>query len=84
MMRFIDLGKQIAVDETDPDYPREFAFYNTVDDSFLRFNSGSTWESWNDFLSDFDGSQELLLRLKNLCPVWVFKGGEVKDEHNEI
>lgn len=31
MMRFIDLGKQIAVDETDPDYPRQFAFYDTID-----------------------------------------------------
>jgi hypothetical protein len=73
MIRFIDLGKQIAVDETDEDYPREFAFYNTIDDSFFRFNQSSTWTSFSEFALDFKGSQLLLERFKSLCPDWVPK-----------
>jgi hypothetical protein len=74
MIRFIDLGKQIASDETDPDYPRQFAFYNTISDQFLSTNGGQVWYSWDDFLNNaaLELSLEMIERCRSLCPAWVF------------
>lgn len=86
MIRFIDLGKQIAVDESDPEYPRQFCFFNTIDDQFLIYDGEQVWETWEEFdrawrvhLS-FACSQILIqslnneyYRLRSLCPAWVFK-----------
>lgn len=72
MMRFIDLGKQIAVDETDPDYPRQFAFYNTASGEFIELaQMGHVWDSWIDILR-FAGDEDpkLLDRLWGLSPEW--------------
>jgi hypothetical protein len=86
MMRFIDLGKQIAVDESDPDWNREFAFFNTINDHFLEFDDEQVWDSWESFEEsvrehfrptgskrDKEYAEDLLRRLKSLCPKWVFK-----------
>jgi hypothetical protein len=87
MIRFIDLGKQIAVDETDPEWPRQFAFYDTVDDTFVSFDGTEVWDSWGEFESDLiymaetdmrefpyrtELKKETLKRFRGLCPDWVF------------
>ena len=68
MIRFIDLGKQIAVDESDPEWHRQFAFFNTIDDHFLEFNGEQVWESWAEFSAAYQGhykpDPEHLARLK--------------------
>lgn len=73
MMRFIDLGKQIAVDESDPDYPRQFAFYDTVTDRFIAANYEQVFDSWDEFLEQAatELSLQLINRLRSLCPEWV-------------
>jgi len=74
MIRFIDLGKQIGLDE---DWPREFAFYNTVVDDFIKLNGTVVWNNFKEFEQDFKadfGNRYLdyFERLKSLCPEWVF------------
>lgn len=83
MMRFIDLGKQIAVDESDEEWPRQFAFFNTVDSHFLEFDGEQVWDSWTDFEDSWKehwgtvdpaSKKELTRqhdRLKSLCHSWV-------------
>lgn len=87
MMRFIDLGKQIAVDESDPDEDRQFCFFNTIDSQFLKFDGESVWTSWKDFDAAWKAHWGTVLpqqlrsltreyeRLKSLCPTWVFRAG---------
>ena len=74
MIRFIDLGKQIAVDENDPEWPRQFAFYDTISDSFISVNGGQVFDSWRDFDTYANGelTPEFILRCKSLCPPWLF------------
>ena len=74
MIRFIDLGKQIAVDESDPDYSRQFAFYNTISDTFLSANGGQVFDSWWEFLENAETelSSEMINRCRALCPGWAF------------
>jgi hypothetical protein len=74
MVRFIDLGKQIGLDEH---WPREFALYDTVTDKFLEFNGSQVWESWTqldcDLVSQFGSNEqrELRERLRSLMPKWT-------------
>lgn len=73
MIRFIDIGSQIGLDD---EWPRTFAFYNTVPDMFIDLGGSGcqTWESWKDFEEDWllsDRSQPLE-RFRGLCPDWVF------------
>ena len=78
MIRFIDIGKQIAVDETDPEWPRQFAFWDTIYDVFLRFDGEQVWDDWKSFerafiaQEPFTYDKELLNRCRVLCPQWVF------------
>lgn len=73
MIRFIDLGRQIAVDETDEEWPRQFAFYNTVSDEFISLSGmGYVWDSWEDILEYApDESPELMQRLWSVSPDWA-------------
>lgn len=75
MIRFIDLGKQIAVDESDPDWPRQFAFFNTINDQFISINGYMVFDSLADFLSEVEQTDEidavLLSRMCSLLPEWV-------------
>ena len=77
MIRFIDLGKQIALDEEDSKHPRQFAFYNTTSDRFIEIDGIQVFDSWEEIeriISFSESSDEkFLTRLKNLCPCWVFQ-----------
>jgi hypothetical protein len=79
MIRFVDLGKQLAVYEDDSDYPREFCFYNTLGSNFMDFNGSQAFRSWDDLTSQFvdeEFPKGTLERLRSLCAQWVF--GEQK------
>lgn len=84
MIRFIDLGKQIATDETDPDYPRQFAFYNTISDQFLSVNGGQVFDLWDEFLENAatELSLGLINRCRSLCPKWVFESAYMKENQS--
>lgn len=76
MIRFIDLGDQIV------EGTREFAWWDTVTDTFLQFSGEQTWETWDQFETDFKFSfptteqivkgdvptEEKLARFKRLFP----------------
>ena len=85
MIRFIDLGKQIAVDETDPEWPRQFAFYNTVNDRFVSANGAHVFDSWREFdtYANDELEPEFILRCKRLCPLWVFEDDMVKEAEQQ-
>jgi hypothetical protein len=74
MIRFIDLGKQIGLDE---DWPREFSFYNTITDLFISFNGTEVWKCRRDLDEDMDfeygfrKNEDLRDRLFSLLPDWV-------------
>lgn len=71
MIRFIDLRGQIYFD------PKEniFAFFDTIDDSFFRIDDCSVWETKEEFISDYNNTNEYipypLERFLNLIPDWV-------------
>lgn len=75
MVRFIDLGKQIAIDETDPDYPRQFAFFDTIYSKFICIGDSYVFDSLSDLLSEMEMDEsmtaEFANRLLRLCPNWV-------------
>jgi hypothetical protein len=74
MIRFIDLGKQISVDETDPEWPRQFAFYDTVHDRFISINGYMVFDSLADLISEIEQDYtdaEFANRLLSLLPDWV-------------
>lgn len=75
MIRFIDLGRQIAVDERDESWPRQFAFYDTVYSRFVSINGWQVFDSLGDFLQEVeqDGTitGEFATRLAGLTPEWV-------------
>ena len=66
-------------------YPREFAFYNTVSDSFEKFNDEQVWASWKDFEIAFmadvcveESEPEVVRELnrhKSLCHPWALEVG---------
>jgi hypothetical protein len=77
MIRFVDLGKQLEVDELDDDSVRSFAFYDTVSDTFINLNGSESFDSWQsveDMFVPEDFPIGTLGRLKGLCPGWVFNG----------
>lgn len=75
MIRFIDLGRQIAVDENDENWPRQFAFYDTIYNKFVEINGWQVFDSFGDFLQEVeqDGciTEEFATRLARLTPDWV-------------
>lgn len=75
MKRFVDLGRQLWVDEDDLEMPRQFAFYCTVVAEFESFSGQQVFDSWEDFALFYDGSDGG--RYKCLCPPWVFGGTEL-------
>jgi hypothetical protein len=83
VIRFIDMGKQIWMNDEDPDCTKYFAFWDTVTNRFLEFAEEQAWPSWNDFeeaLKDHFGEnyktepsfRPYYLRCKGLCADWVF------------
>jgi hypothetical protein len=74
MIRFIDLGKQIAVDEDDSKWPRQFAFYNTVNDRFMTISDIQVFDSLAELiaaLKDDGYDAEFCIRIFRLLPEWV-------------
>ena len=72
MIRFIDLGKQIAEDHNDPDWPREFAFYDNLQASFLSFEGRQIFDSREDLIEWMDDHDKAYTkRILNLIPEWV-------------
>lgn len=72
MIRFVDLGKQLGIDE---EWPREFCFWNTVPDTFIEMNYSRVWRSWASFEEDClaeKAPQDYIARLRDVCPDWVF------------
>jgi hypothetical protein len=77
MIRFVDLGKQLGIDE---EWPREFCFYNTVTSMFVDLGGSGcqVWDSWKDFEQDWMGASIDFKksypfgRFVNLAPAWVF------------
>jgi len=53
MIRFVDLKDQITCDGT-----HEFAWFDTITDSFICLNGVYTWQSWIDFEQDYDASYD--------------------------
>lgn len=75
MIRFVDLGKQLEVDEDDPNAPRAFAFYNTITSQFLVFDGQSSFESYEDLLEQMEYEDPAFLaRVVSLIPAWVPRG----------
>lgn len=75
MIRFIDLGRQIALDESDPEWPREFAFYDTLQASFLSFDGQSVFDSHEDLIEQMDDVESSYMkRIISLIPEWVPRG----------
>ena len=62
MIRFINLTGQIFIDDDDP----YFAWYDTVIDEFMTFSDCQVWDSWGDFVKDYDGDD--LERFRRLIP----------------
>lgn len=74
MIRFIDLGKQIALDPNDPEWHREFCFYDTCTASFLRFDGQSIFDSLEDLIEQMDDEDPAYMkRITSLIPSWVPK-----------
>lgn len=75
MIRFIDLGKQIAQDHNDPDWPREFALYDTLQASFISFSGRQVFDSHEDLIEWMDDHDKAYAkRILNLIPEWVPRG----------
>jgi len=47
MIRYIDIGDQIMEDSS------QFAWWNTVQDEFIKFNEDYVWDTWRDFEESF-------------------------------
>src|SRR5579863_815002 len=77
MIRFIDLGKQIALDEDDEEWPRQFAFFDTIYSQFVKINGYVVFDSLNDLLTEMQQDETGLItvefanRLLSLCPDWL-------------
>lgn len=68
MIRFIDLGDQILEDT------REFAFFDTISDTFEMFNREEAWSAWEDFETDYKADPETRRReFQNLKPLERYK-----------
>jgi hypothetical protein len=78
MIRFIDLGKQIALDENDPEWPREFCFYDSLEARFLSFCGQEVFDSVADVVQQLDDNDpSYVKRITSLIPSWVPKGKKI-------
>jgi hypothetical protein len=72
LIRFIDLGKQIATDPNDPEWMREFAFYDTLQAQFLSFDGRQVFDSFEDLRECMDdGDPAYIKKILGLLPAWV-------------
>lgn len=70
MLRFIDLRGQITDIE---ECPVEFAFFDTVTDTFCEFGGSVTWKSRKEFLDRLfeEVDEQRFNRFARLVPEWV-------------
>ena len=75
MIRFIDIGKQIAQDANDSDWPREFALYDTLEARFVCLDGREVWDSVEDIVEclDDDDSHIYQKRILSVIAEWVPK-----------
>ena len=73
MIRFVDLGKQLAVDPSDKDAPRQFAYFDTVSDKFIEFEGDQVFSSWIELERCLAPiiSPMAIDRLKAVTPKWA-------------
>ena len=70
MLRFIDLTGQITEDVF------EFAWYDTATDKFLDFEGSQTWQTWDDFVLDWDPDKHTQFPLERFAALFpVTKDG---------
>ena len=51
MIRFIRIGNQISL--IDDKGWHDFAWFNTITDTFMEFNGEQVWNSWDSFAEDY-------------------------------
>ena len=77
MIRFIDLGKQIATDPNDTEWLREFSFYDTLQAQFLSFDGRQVFDSREDLVENLDDDEPAYAkRILGLLPEWVPKSSK--------
>jgi hypothetical protein len=64
MIRFVDVGTQINLD--DEDYIKEFCFFNTRVDMFVDYGQDCMWETVSEFIEAYEGDE--LNRYVGLIP----------------
>jgi hypothetical protein len=74
LIRFIDLGKQIATDPDDHKWSREFCFYDTLEAQFVSFDRRVVFDSFDDLKDCLDENDVAYgRRILGLLPSWVPK-----------
>jgi hypothetical protein len=74
LIRFINLGKQIAQDENDPEWPIEFSLYDTLEARYLEFSGQVVFDSLDELVELMDDEDTAYVkRITNLIPPWVPK-----------
>ena len=68
MIRFVDLGDQITCDGT-----KQFAWFDTITDTFESMNDYEVWENWEDFEIDFKTDREKWPGLDSTRPLQRYK-----------
>ena len=54
MTRFIEIGRQIFPLPSDDDEPiNQFAWFDTITDTFLEFSGDCVWETWDEFVESY-------------------------------
>ena len=73
MIRFVDLGKQLAADPSDKDAVRQFAYFDTESEKFIGFEGDQVFSSWADFERWIAPivSPLAIERLKAVTPQWA-------------
>lgn len=87
MIRFVDLGRQLWVNQTDEDCPRQFCFYDTVNDKFISIGGQQVFNCWTDFIEQVDVEMvdhkgaAIILGVRPLCAEWVFEDKKKENKH---
>lgn len=75
MMRFVDLGRQLHVDESDLTQPRQFAFFDTVTSTFISIEGYCVFDSLGELLQviELEGNidERFANRIMRSLPEWV-------------
>lgn len=82
MIRFIDMGSQVYLDDVDVQH--SFAFIDTFTDKFLEFNGSVYWDSYADFVEDFQDSINQGGTARRASNFWTRINGLIPDEIKNI